>query len=126
MRADTKKRWRVSLCFCLVVVSLFVIAINLPYGSDAQAGNEKAQNNGILVFPVQLARDSYGTVMVDTIGQNLWIYRFNDKGTAFNRLELFAARSFKYDRLLQQYNTAEPKPEQVKLLLENLGPQSKE
>jgi hypothetical protein len=37
-----------------------------------------------------------------------------------------AARSWRYDRLLQQFNTAEPKPEQVKILLESLGGQIKE
>ena len=36
-----------------------------------------------------------------------------------------AARSWRYDRLLHQYNTAEPKPEQVKMLLENLGQMQK-
>jgi hypothetical protein len=48
-------------------------------------------------------------------------------GPAHNRLKLFAARSWQYDRLLKQYNTAEPKPEQVKMLLEEeSGKQPKE
>jgi predicted RecB family nuclease len=33
---------------------------------------------------------------------------------------LLAARRCKYDRLLEEYNTAEPRPKQVKLLLEKL------
>ncbi len=125
MRANTEKKWHTWLCLFLAVFSLFVITTNLPSASNAQTGNESSPDNGILVFPVQISRDSHGMAMVDTIGQNLWIYKFDDKGSAFKRLELFAARSFKYDRLLQQYNTAEPKPEQVKLLLENLGLQNK-
>jgi hypothetical protein len=59
--------------------------------------------------------------MVDTVGQTLWIYELNSRGPAHNRLRLLAARSWRYDRLLQQYNTAEPKPEQIRMLLENLG-----
>jgi hypothetical protein len=64
--------------------------------------------------------------MVDTVGQTLWIYELNSRGPAYNRLKLFAARSWQYDRRLKQYNTAEPKPEQVRMLLEDLGEQSKE
>jgi len=33
---------------------------------------------------------------------------------------LLAARSWKYDRLLEEYNASEPRPKQVKLLLEKL------
>ncbi|MFC1738458.1 hypothetical protein ACFL1G_05340 [Planctomycetota bacterium] len=75
----------------------------------------------ILVIPVQLGRDSYGLAMVDTDEQTLWIYEINNRGPAHSRLSLLAARSWRYDRWLEQYNTAEPKPEQVKLLLEKLG-----
>ncbi len=38
-------------------------------------------------------------------------------------MKLLAARSWRYDRQLEQYNTAEPKPEQIKALLEKLGQQ---
>ncbi|HEW79161.1 MAG TPA: hypothetical protein ENH34_04245 [Phycisphaerales bacterium] len=86
---------------------------------EPQAGTE----NGILVIPVQIERDSYGLAMVDTAGQTIWIYEINSRGSAHNRLRLLAARSWRYDRLLQQYNTAEPKPEQVKMLLKDLGRQ---
>ncbi len=58
--------------------------------------------------------------MVDTVGQMIWIYQLSNRGPLYNRLKLMAARTRKYDKLLQQYNTAEPKPEQVRLLLENL------
>ena len=87
-----------------------------------QAGSE----SGILVVPVQIERDSYGIAMIDTVGQNLWIYEINSRGPAHSRLKLLAARSWRYDKLLQQYNTAEPKPEQVKSLLENLQQTLKE
>lgn len=79
-----------------------------------------------MVIPVQIARDSYGLAMVDTAEQTLWIYEINNRGPAHNRLRLLAARSWRYDRHLQQYNTAEPKPEQVRILLESLGGQIKE
>ena len=92
---------------------------------NAQGQLQSDSDSGILVVPVRLGRDNYGLAMVDTAGQTLWIYEINSRGPAYNRLKLLAARSWKYDRLLQQYNTAEPKPEQVRMLLENLGQQRK-
>jgi hypothetical protein len=53
--------------------------------------------------------------------KHLWIYEPNCRGCTNSRLKLLKARSWRYDRLPQQHNTAEPKPEQVKMLLENLG-----
>ena len=92
---------------------------------NAQGQLQSDSDSGILVVPVRFGRDNYGLAMVDTAGQTLWIYEINSRGPAYNRLKLLAARSWKYDRLLQQYNTAEPKPEQVRMLLENLGQQRK-
>ena len=86
-------------------------------GANLQTGNR----GDILVIPVQLERNSYGIAMVDTVAQTMWIYRFNSRVPNQKRLGLLAARSWKYDRLLHQYNTAEPKPQQVKEILEEFG-----
>ena len=51
----------------------------------------------------------------------MWVYRLNSCGPAHKRLELLPAQSRQYDRLLQQYNMAEPKPQQVKRILEEFG-----
>ena len=91
----------------------------------AQTQPQAGADSGILVIPVQIERDKFGLAMVDTVGQTLWIYELSNRGPAYSRLKLLAARSWKYDRLLQQYNTDEPKPEQVKMLLEGIGPQGK-
>jgi len=72
------------------------------------------------VVPIQLGREAYGIAMVDTVGQTLWVYEINSRGPAYNRLRLFAARSWRYDKLLKEYNTADPKPERVKQILETL------
>jgi len=105
---------------------LFFIGSKAGPAADAQAELPAAAEGGILVIPVQIERDSYGLAMVDTVGQTLWVYELNSRGPAQNRLKLLAARSWRYDRLLQQYNTSEPKPEQIKMLLEDLGEKLKE
>ena len=121
MRAGTEKRWLLPALIVIVVLCLFFIGSKLSSPENVQAELQTSTDSGILVIPVQIERDSYGLAMVDTVGQTLWIYELNSRGPAHSRLKLLAARSWRYDRLLQQYNTAEPKPEQVKMLLENLG-----
>jgi hypothetical protein len=88
---------------------------------DDSYGSRISGQGGIQVIPVQIERDSYGVVMVDTVGQTLWVYEINSRGPAYNNLRLLAARSWKYDRKLEDLNTASPKPKEVQRLLENLG-----
>jgi hypothetical protein len=89
---------------------------------DLQTGGD----GRILVVPVQIERDSFGLAMVDTVGQTLWIYELSGRGPTHKRLRLLAARSWRYDRLLQEFNTDRPGVEEVKMLLESLGQKRKE
>ena len=125
MISGTERRWLLPAFIVLGVLCLFFIGSKLGSPANAQIELQTSTEGGILVIPVQIERDSYGLAMVDTVSQTLWIYELNSRGPAHNRLRLLAARSWRYDRLLQQYNTAEPKPEQVKMLLESLGQQQK-
>jgi hypothetical protein len=126
MIRGTERRWLLVVSVVLGALCLFFIGSKVSPPADAQVEPETAAEGRILVIPVQIKRDSYGLAMVDTVGQTLWVYELNSRGPAHNRLKLLAARSWRYDRLLQQYNTSEPKPEQVKMLLEDLGRGPKE
>ena len=121
MVSGTEKRWLLPALIVLGVLCIFFIGGKPGSPTNAQADLQAGTEGRILVIPVQIGRDSYGLAMVDTVGETLWIYELSSRGPTHNRLELLAARSWRYDRLLQQYNTAEPKPEQVRILLENLG-----
>jgi hypothetical protein len=121
MRYENEKRWLLPAIIGVGVLIALFIGSKIEPPTIAQAELQAGTDSGILVVPVQIGRDCYGLAMVDTVGQTLWIYELNNRGPVHSRLNLLAARSFRYDRLLEQYNTAEPKPEQVKMLLENLG-----
>jgi len=126
MVSGTERRWLVSTFAVLGALVLFFIGNKLGSPASAQVELQGGSDGQILVVPIQIERDKYGLAMVDTVGQTLWIYELNSRGPAHNRLRLLAARSWQYDKLLKQYNTAEPKPEQVRMLLEDLGEQLKE
>jgi len=123
MIAKNQRHWVIPVFIVLGLLCLSFISSRLALPTSAAAQLQTYENGNIIVIPVQIARDSFGLAMVDTVGQTLWIYELNNRGPTYNRLRLLAARSWQYDRLLKQYNTAEPKPEQVKILLDNLGRQ---
>ena len=59
--------------------------------------------------------------MVDVRTERLWIYELMGRNVPRNRLRLIAGRDFSYDRLLSEFNNAEPKPATVRRLLERLN-----
>jgi len=126
MLSGTQRRWWLPAIVAVGLLCLLFVHNGFNSSTNVQADVQAGSESGILVVPVQIGRDSYGIAMVDTVGQNLWVYELNSRGPAHSRLKLLAARNWRYDRLLQQYNTAEPQPEQVKALLESLQQTPKE
>ncbi|MHC4076319.1 MAG: hypothetical protein ACYSRZ_07910 [Planctomycetota bacterium] len=117
LKPGTGKRWFLPLFIAVGLFGLLAILGGPDLVADTQSQSMAEWQSGISVFPVQLARDSFGMVMVDTINQTLWVYEFAARGPAHSQLKLWAARSWRYDRKLGQYNTAEPKPEQIKKIV---------
>ncbi len=90
---------------------------NIAYGRGmALAGNRRAP---LQAFAVQVGRGAYGFVLIDPARQSLAVYRL-DAGMA--RLRLMAARQYRYDLRLPDFNNAAPTPAQVKRLLTPAAP----
>jgi len=121
MRTETEKRWVLTALVLIGAACLLLLGNKWGSPANAQVQPQFSGDSGIMVVPIQTSRDSYGLAMVDTESQTLWIYELNNRAPTHDRLRLLAARSWRYDRLLQRYNTAEPKPEQVRMLVENLS-----
>jgi len=128
MVSGIERRLVLPMFVVLGMLALFFVGSKSGSPASANAEPQTSSKNEILVVPIQIEREKHGLAMVDMVNQTLWIYELNSIGPAHNRLRLLAARSWKYDRLLKQYNTSEPKPEQVKMLLEEeaFGKQLKE
>jgi len=120
MNSKTEKKWLLPAVIAGAVLCLIFMAGRFGPQAKAHAELQASTDSGISVIPVQLSRDSYGLAMVDMTSQTLWLYEIDNRSPAHNRLRLLAARSWKYDRLLENYNTADPKPDQVKMMLEKL------
>ena len=111
----TKSRETFFLASILILMLLLGIKGVFPVKETCATGEFTNNCNNITAFPVQLGKDSYGIAMIDNISEHIWIYEINRSG---NRLKLLAARSWQYDRSLDQFNTSDPTPEQVRKLLE--------
>lgn len=98
----------------IVIVGLFGDKMNLWAGAESQ------QPSAVSVVPIQLGHESYGLAMIDTKSENIWVYEINTHGPAHSRLKLIAARSWHYDKMLEEYNSAQPKPSEVKGIIEQL------
>ena len=103
-----------------VLVAVFIAARNTSTAT-ADINSHQEINESITAFPIQLERDKYGMAMIDKSNETIWIYEISSRGPTHKILKLLAARSFKYDKFLTQYNTADPNPDQVKKLLESLA-----
>ena len=121
MRSGPGKKWLLPAVVVLGTAVLLCMAGAVGSRANAQVEVSAVGDGRILAVPIQIDRDSYGLAMIDTVAQTLWVYELNNRGPAHKRLRLLAARSWRYDRLLEQYNTDEPTPEQVKLLMTSLG-----
>jgi hypothetical protein len=101
--------------YWVIAILLAVIATALwmrPAGSlvpVALAQNQPglAGARGIFAFTGPLERDQYGLFMLDVDQGTIWCYAFDNVGGT-NKLRLVAARSFVYDRYLQDFNCAPP------------------
>jgi hypothetical protein len=82
-------------------------------GTGAQVGVR-----GIYAFPGQFTRNSYGLFMLDVDTGTLWAYELTGGVEGAKQLRLVAARSWIFDRYLEEYNVADPTPAAVADLVE--------
>ena len=80
-----------------------------PLASQPIAGG-----SGVFLMPAQFTDRNWGCYLMDVDGQTLMAYHW-DHGA--KKLRLVAARSFRNDRKLQNFNTDQPAPDEVSKLL---------
>ena len=106
----------------LAAVALTVIALALVLrdsgGNDGRAwaqGVTGAGARGVFALSGQLSKGSYGLYMVDVDAMTIWVYEYLP---AKGCLRLAAARSWRYDRYLENYNLCDMPPEAVEQMIE--------
>ncbi len=101
----------------LIVGLLAVIAVQMAFPrNDSLVAKAFAQQSpmlgarGVYAFPIQLTPKTYGVCMVDVDAATTWFYEYNP-GT--RKLRLASARSWIFDRYLEEYNVEGLAPNEV-------------
>ena len=99
----------------LMGVMATVLVFRLDEPNAAYAQNVRAGAAGIFAFGGQMTPGTYGVWMVNVDTGTIWAYELGAGNP--KRLRLVAARSFMYDRYLEEFNTESPKPHEVEVLV---------
>lgn len=89
------------------------VVLAQPSGAGSVAGAR-----GVYAFTGQLTSQSYGLFMMDVDSATIWCYELQRGANGELQLRLVAARSWMFDRYLEEYNVAEPIPSAVQAMVE--------
>ncbi len=117
-----RTRRRNSLAFALYLNAALLAALlltlwtrgpTLAAPAFGQTQAPIAGGAGLFVVPAQFSNSSWGCYLLDVDSQTLCAYQYFP---AERKLHLVAARNFKYDRQLGDFNT-QPSPDEIKDLV---------
>jgi len=108
--------------FWLIAGALVVIAVSLVSRRDISIGDlafgqlpTTGGARGVFAFSGQLTKGTYGVYLVDTDSMTLWVYEYlQQKGC----LRLAGARTWRYDRYLENHNVCDLPPDVVEKMVE--------
>jgi hypothetical protein len=106
----------------VIIISTIAATFLLSRHSGAiDDGGQNVENrqSDIIAIPLQLRGGIDGIAIIDKSNYTICIYQYQGHRPDDERFVLLSARSFRYDRLLQDYNTAEPRPDTVKQIIEH-------
>ena len=84
---------------------------SLAYGQQMPIGG----GAGVFIVPGQFSVNTWGCYLMDIDAQTLCAYQFYP---ADKQLRLVAARYFRYDRRLKDFNVGTPSPDEVQHIVE--------
>ncbi len=118
--------WIIALLLAVIATALWLRPAGplLP-AAVAQGPPGLAGARGVYAFTGPLERDQYGLFMLDVDQGTIWCYAFDNVGGT-NKLRLVAARSWVYDRYLQDFNCAPPDFRAVQRLVNQQRAQTNE
>ena len=104
------------VAFLGIIAACLVLRLDQPVVNRALAQPvAQAGARGVFAFTGQLSKNTFGLFMVDVDVGTIWCYEWNGvKGC----LKLIAARSWRYDRFLENFNSCELPPKEVERMVE--------
>lgn len=107
--------WIIAILLAIIATAM-IVRPDTSFLPTANASPSMLGARGIFAFTGQLDEHSYGLFMMDVDSSNVWVYQYQPGA---RKLKLVAARSFLYDRYLEDFqNDDVTKPDVVKAMLE--------
>lgn len=109
--------WVIAAALVVIAVALVLRPDSLPapgmaLGQPVASGGAR----GVFAFSGQLSKGTYGVYLVDVDAMTMWVYEYlPQKGC----LRLAGARTWRYDRYLEDYNVCGPPPDAVERMVED-------
>ena len=97
-----------------LVSTLMAVVLLGQQVTGKSASPESDTPANVISFAVELSPGHHGIAVIDRENYTLCLYEYNLRGAPHERFVLLAARSFRYDRLLEDYNNADPRPQEIK------------
>ena len=108
--------WIIALLLAVIATALLTRGLGQTLLAPAFGDSPMVGARGIFAFTGQLDKNSYGVFMMDVDNRTLWCYQYLP---ATRKMRLVAARSFDYDRYLEDYCNDGPTKDEVKALLDD-------
>ena len=107
--------WIIAILLAIIATAM-IVRPETSFLPKANANPSMLGARGIFAFTGQLDEHSYGLFMMDVDSSNVWVYQYQPGA---KQLKLVAARSFLYDRYLEDYkNDPVTTPKVIQGLLE--------
>lgn len=120
--------WVIALLLAVIATTL-VLRLDESSMSRSAAwaqmptGAGRVGARGIYAFTGQVTRNSYGVFMLDVDTGTIWCYELSGATDGAKQLRLVAARSWIFDRYLEEFNVGDPTPAAVADLVEKQASQ---
>lgn len=108
--------WVIAACLLVIATSLVTRSGVGPLDGVAMGQlSGGAGARGVFALAGQLSKSTYGVYVVDTDAMTIWTYEYlPQKGC----MRLAAARTWRYDRYLENHNVCDLPPEKVEEMVE--------
>ncbi len=112
--SSTAVWWVIAVSLAVIAVCLVIRADEKLTPTTAAQTYSGASARGVMAFPAQMTKSTFGLYMVDVDAGTLWCYEY----TANRKLRFAAARSWRFDRYLEDFNCDELSPREVEAMVE--------
>lgn len=115
--------WVIAVLWAVIATALIArLDESVLPSAAAQVANTPgatgmAGGRGIYAFTGQLDAKDYGVFMLDVDTGTLWCYQMIRGRDSGLQLQLVAARSWIFDRYLEEFNVAKPTPGEVQMMV---------